>query len=435
MKSRKRTYKVNWHKREKCWVKNYKGKRYYLARGKNKSDRESYNLAVRKLEEIKKRVDAGDRVSSVKTILPKKVKKKKKTRVWNPRIVKTVVSKFLKVKRQEAESSNGENVSLGRVQNIKNRLQHFVDTFGNDSLSSITGADLQRWANKNGKRVAKGEIAPSTLRQDFRCVRQLYRWSYKQHIIDNVPRNLEDFGKQTQSAIRKSKKKKVETFTKTELQKLYKGCDTLEMDSKWWGRTDTEVGMLKLAIVLAINTGMTQQDLSDLRMNELFLKKRPPRCIRQRSKTGQDSNHWLFRESQRLLKEHCEGKKGDDRVLLRRDGRPLVVASTINGIKTGSRSDALGASFKRLVERVLGKDDKRRFRELRRTGADFCKQREAGTETLYLSHAEGKMSSLYTRPAQRRFDTILTYLEQDMGFAKGHGGLYHLPKQRSRKKP
>jgi len=203
------------------------------------------------------------------------------------------------------------------------------------------------------------------------------------------------------------------------------------MDSKWWSRTDTEIGMLKLAIVLAVNTGMTQQDLSDLTMDELHLGKRPPRCIRLRSKTGQESNHWLFRESVRLLKEHTEGKKGSDKVLLRRDGRPLVVASMRDGMKTGSRSDALGASFKRLVERVLGKDDKRRFRELRRTGADFCKQREAGTETLYLSHADGRMSSLYTNPAQRRFDVILTYLEADMGFAHGYG-LYKLPAQRKK---
>lgn len=428
-------HKVNWDKRDKCWRKNYKGKRYYLCRGKCKTDRESYNLAVKKFNEIKRIVDAGERVTSAKAILPdtkQSKKNKSKKRSWNPRIVKSVVNKFLKIKRHEALSSNGENVSLGRVLNLKNRLQHFVDYFGNESLSSITGADLQRWSVMNGKRVANGRIATSTLRQDFRCVRQLYRWAYKQHIIDSVPRNLEDFGKQTQSAIRKAKKKPVSVFTKEEIQKLYDGCTRTGLDSKWHRRTDTDLNMLKLAIVLAVNTGMTQQDLSDLRMNELHLKKRPPRCIRQRSKTGQDSNHWLFRESVRLLKEHAIGKKPNDRVLLRRDGRPLVVQSMKDGLPTGSRSDALGASFKRLVERVLGEDDPRRFRELRRTGANFCKQRQAGTESLYLSHADGRMSSLYTRPAQRQFDTILTYLEADMGFARGLG-LYKMPARRKKK--
>ena len=429
-----RSYKVNWTPSVKQWVKQYKGKKYYLGQGKNKSDRESYNLAVKKFEAIKKRVDAGEFIESTKDILPKKkMKSKKQTKYYNPRRVSTVVKKFIKTKYHEAISSNGEDVTLGRVQNIKNRLQHFVDYFGDRLMSSITGADLQKWSIKNGKRVGTGEIQPSTLRQDFRTVRQLYTWAYKQHILNSVPRNLDDFGKQSKSAIRKAKKKPVLTFTKQEIQKLYKGCDTLQMDSKWWGRTDTEIDMLKLAIVLAVNTGMTQQDLSDLTMDELHLDKRPPRCIRQRSKTGQDSNHWLFRESIRLLKEHTEGKKGTDKVLLRRDGRPLVVKSMRDGLHTGSRSDALGASFKRLVERVLGEDDPRRFRELRRTGANFCKQREAGTETLYLSHADGRMSSLYTKPAQKRFDVILTYLEADMGFAHGYG-LYKMPAQKSKKK-
>jgi|TARA_R100000458_G_C8270751_1_gene245502 hypothetical protein len=41
-----------------------------------------------------------------------------------------------------------------------------------------------------------------------------------------------------------------------------------------------------------------------------------------------------------------------------------------------------------------------------------------GTEDLYLSHAEGKMSKQYTTLAgpQKQFDTMLTYLEVDLGF-------------------
>ena len=429
--------KVNWNKFNNYWVKQYKGKKYYLCKGENKSDRTSYNRAVKMWEDIKRKEDAGSDVD-INAVREKSSPKKKKTikkntRRYSHKRVSLIAKKFINEKMNQAISSNGEDVSYGRVQNIKNRLQHFVDYFDNELLSQITETDLVKWSNKNGKRVASGEIQPSTLRQDFRCVRQLYKWSYKQRIINQYPRNLDDLGKQSKSAIRKAKKKPVLTFTKQEIQKLYKGCDTLQMDSKWWGRTDTEIEMLKLAIVLAVNTGMTQQDLSDLTMGELHLGKRPPRCIRLRSKTGQDSNHWLFRESVRLLKEHCEGKKGTDKVLLRRDGRPLVIPSMKNGMKTGSRSDALGASFKRLVERVLGEDDPRRFRELRRTGANFCKQREAGTETLYLSHADGRMSSLYTKPAQKRFDVILTYLEADMGFAHGYG-LYKLPAQKSKKK-
>ena len=63
----------------------------------------------------------------------------------------TIVNKFIKTKYNEAISSNGEDVTLGRVQSIKNRLQHFKDYFGDRLMSSITEADLQRWSIANGK--------------------------------------------------------------------------------------------------------------------------------------------------------------------------------------------------------------------------------------------------------------------------------------------
>ena len=119
-----------------------------------------------------------------------------------------------------------------------------------------------------------------------------------------------------------------------------------------------------------------------------------------------------------LLDKHLEGKTFGDTVLSRKDGRDLIIPTVKNGKRTGGRSDILGAMFKRLVERVLGKDDKRRFRELRRTSAEFCKKRMVGTEKLFLSHADGSMSSFYTTPAQEQFDSVLSQLEVDLGFVK-----------------
>ena len=201
------------------------------------------------------------------------------------------------------------------------------------------------------------------------------------------------------------------------------------MDSKWLNRGDTECELLQLCIVLGLNTGMTQQDLSDLIVGDLYLKKRPPRVVRQRSKTGMDSNHLLWKKCVDGLKERCEGKKMNERVFSRRDGRRLVTHSKKKGRKTGGRSDVLGASFKRLVKRLFGDEDPRAFRELRRTGAEMCKQRMQGTEDLYLAHAEGKMSSAYVTVNQRQFDLMLTYLEKDLGFTDK---LQKLPKGKTK---
>jgi integrase len=411
--------KVNWEKRDKVWTKSYQGKRYYLGTGRGSSDRESYNLAVRRFEEIKKRVNAGQVVTSSKVIpVPQKLQKKRKStrkkRKWNPKRVKSLISKFLKDKMQTATSSNGADLSFGRVQQLKNRLQHFLDYFGDTLLTKITASDITKWSKLNAKRVEKGEISPSTLRQDYVAVKQLFKYAYKQELINNVPRNLDDLGKMTKSQRKKQgKSKRWKFFTKKEIQLLYESCNRDSMHSRWFNRGDTEIETLQLAIVIGINTGMTQQDLCDLEVGDLFLNKRPPRVIRQRSKTGIDSNHLLWKKSVDGLKEMCKGKRMNEKVFTRRDGRPMVTHSP-KGFR--NRSDVLGASFKRLVQRVFGDDDTRAFQSLRNTGADLCKQRMLGTEDLYLAHAEGKMSAVYTRVAQRQFDLMLTFLEKDLGF-------------------
>ncbi len=430
--SKKKRQKVSWDKHNKQWVKTIQGKRYYLGVGRGSSDRESRRLAILKLEEIERRLGLGIQVETGKDVpsLKKKTKRKKTTpkRRYDPKLVKTVVRKFLKDKMTIATSSDGEDLSFGRVQNLKNRLQHFVDYFGDRRMTTITATDLTRWSQKASKRVQDGEIKPSTLRQDFNSVKQLFKYAYKQELINSIPRNLEDFGKQSKSQrLKQGKTKRHYFFDKKEIQLLYNSCAKDSMCSKWKNRTDTEFELLQLCIVLALNTGMTQQDLSDLTVGDLYLKKRPPRLIRQRSKTGMDSNHLLWRKSVAGLKEWSKGKKMTDKVFSRRDGRDLIVYTTKpGGKKTGGRSDVLGASFRRLVQRVLGKDDPRRFRELRRTGANMCKQRKPGTEDLYLSHAEGKMSSAYVTANLKEFDLMLTYLEKDLGF---ESNLMRLPKK------
>lgn len=414
--------KVNWDNHNKQWIKTYKGKRYYLGVGRGKTDRESRRFAVARMEEIKRRVDGGLVVNTAKDVpSPKKKTKRKKTtpkRKYHPQMVKSVVRKFLRDKMQIATSSGGEDLSYGRVQNLKNRLQNFVDYFGDRKMTTITASDLTKWSQVASKRVQKGEIKPSTLRQDFVSVKQLFKYAFREELINKPPRNLDELGKQSKSQRKKQGKTKRHLFfSKKEIQLLYKSCDRDHMDSKWKHRADTENELLQLCIVLALNTGMTQQDLSDLVVGDLYLKKRPPRVIRQRSKTGMDSNHLLWKKSIEGLSEWCGGKKMQEHVFHRRDGRSLVTHTTKKGgRKTGGRSDILGASFTRLVKRVLGEDDPRRFRELRRTGAEMCKQRMQGTEDLYLAHAEGKMSSFYTTQPQKQFDLMLTYLEKDLGF-------------------
>ena len=427
---------VNWDKTLKQWFKTVGGKKYWLGAGRGISDRESKRIAVEKIRKIKRELGKGKpvKVKDIKVSTKKKRtrKDKKPKRKWNPKQVTTVRNKFIREKK--VESATGA-ITVGRVQNLEGRLKHFVDYFGTTKISSITASDINRWSSNASKRVANGVIAPRTLQQEFNAVKQMYRYAYKQEIINSIPRNLDDLGKQTRIQKMRTKKKRHLFFDKKEVQELWNQCSADHMDLKWKNRTDTERQTLQFAIILGLNTGMTQQDLSDLTVGDVALNKRPPRVIRQRSKTGIESNHLLWRKSVEGLKELCKGKKKTDLVFTRNDGRPLVVLSKDDyGNLTGGRSDVLGASFTRLVKRVFGDDDPRRFRELRRTGAEMCKQR-MGQEIaeLYLAHADGKMSSFYTTAPQKEFDLMLTYLEMDLGFTDK---LQRLPtKQGKKKKP
>ena len=417
---------VNWDANNKQWFKTFQGKKYYLGTGRGKSDRESKKAAIQRMEEIKSLVFAGESIevaSQVPTThKPKKKARKKstKTRRWTPILVKSVVRQLIREKMGVAEASNGEDLSFSRVLNLKNRLKHFTEYFGDRKLTTISASDLTKWSQVAAKRVSSGEIAPATLRQDYNCVKQLFRYAYKEEYINSLPRNLDDLGKQTRTQKKKQAVAKRHLFfTKKEVQLLWNACSKDALDSKWRDRGDTEQELLQLCIALALNTGMTQQDMSDLVVADVKIKKRPPRIIRLRSKTGIESNHLLWVKVRDALKPRLRDKKPMDRVLQRKDGKPLVVISVDDrGKPTGARSDIIGAAFTRLVKRVLGKEDPRRFRELRRTGAEMCRNRMPGTEDLYLSHAEGKMSKQYTTRAgdQKIFDTMVTYLEVDLGF-------------------
>lgn len=412
---------VNWDKNLKQWFKTIDRKKYYLGAGKGVSDRASRRLAIEKVRKLQQELGKGTPVRTAKDIkTPKKkiTRNRKKTapkRKWNPKQVTSVRNKFIKEKKRQADVGD---ITVGRVQNLEGRLKHFVDTFGTTKLSSITATDITRWSTKASKRVANGDIAPRTLQQEYNAVKQMYKYAYKEEIINSIPRNLDDLGKQTRIQKMRTKKKRHLYFDKKEIQELYESCSLEHMCPKWKNRTDTETQTLQFAILLALNTGMTQQDLSDLEVGDCALTKRPPRILRQRSKTGVESNHLLWRKSVEGLKILCKGKKKNALVFTRKDGRPLVIHSVNRkGVKTGGRSDVLGASFKRLVKRVFGDTDERRFRELRRTGAEMCSKRMGrDIAELYLAHADGKVSSAYITSNQKEFDKMLTYLEVDMGF-------------------
>ena len=107
---------------------------------------------------------------------------------------------------------------------------------------------------------------------------------------------------------------------------------------------------MKLFILLALNCGMTQQDISDLRPAEVDWKSGT--ITRKRSKTKKKRStpkitYKLWPETLRLLKKHRS--KDKDHVLLNNNGNPFKT-SFVSDKGKFSKVDTIGKDFRTLVE-------------------------------------------------------------------------------------
>lgn len=418
--SKKRQYILTYHASSKCWKKKYKGVVHYLGYSAKKSDRDKYREAVEKWHRIKAEVDAGiydagkERQASEKKRLASVTKQVggEKKRRYNPRLVSSAIRKFLQFKQGEV---NSKQISPTRLDSLRYALVTFEKRLGDNEIDRISETDIERFRNDQSKRVAKGEIKPSTLDHYFRSIRQFFNWAYESRLIEERPRNL----KKLQVKV---PRQEIEVFSPGEVQSLLNAIGKKNLHPRWQSRTGPQVDdhqVLRATILLGLNFGYTQMDIATLRVGDCHFGTRPPRVIKLRSKTGIPMNHLMWKETKSLLQSQCEEKKKSDLVFTRSDGNPIVPFSTDrDGNIIGGRSTWMGDRFKRLVQRVFGDDDKRRIRELRKTGADYVKQREVGVEKLYLGHTDVSMSGRYTRPAQKALDGVLCFMEKDFGFTE-----------------
>jgi hypothetical protein len=401
----------------------HKGRLLYFGKGKGKSDRASYNAAVqqwnaylRSLENSSSGNPSFDKPASKP--LPTNPRGKR----WNPRQVTSCVNRFLDSLATKAQA--GE-INFSRVSDVRARLQRFTKAFAHRLLNELDERDISAFKATQTVRIPKGDAKPSTLRQEFNAVRQLFDWAYKQKVLNERPRNLDDL------RITIQRQPPTRFFKPADIQHLFRMCDAGTLNAKWRERAKHGCEMLKAAMLLALNGGLTQKDVSDLTVGEFSLKKRPPRLIRRRSKTGVQMNFILWRVTQAAVAPLLFGKQPSQRVFERPDGKPLILDSTENGKNTGGRSELLGYRFRRLVERSFTPNDDTytyRFRELRRTGANMCEQRMPDVARLYLAHRDREMKGFYVAPAQKRLDLMMTYMEKDLGFAET---LMRLPKRKT----
>lgn len=177
-------------------------------------------------------------------------------------------------------------------------------------------------------------------------------------------------------------------------------------------------GQLKLHLLLMLNCGMTQTDISDLQKDEVDWEE--GRIIRKRSKTRDQSadvptvSYKLWPATLALLKTYRQSE--GNHVLLTESGREWV-RDSITAKGTRSKVDAIKSNYVHLARRL---DFKKSMKLLRKTSATFLRDFPEFSPPLvrhFLGHTPKDVDEInYAPTSAAQFDRALTWLGVQFGF-------------------
>jgi integrase len=182
-------------------------------------------------------------------------------------------------------------------------------------------------------------------------------------------------------------------------------------------------GQFRLHLLLMLNCGFTQKDISDLRQDEVDWA--VGRIVRKRGKTARHANvptveYVLWPETFALLRAHRSGDP--DRVLVTRSGAPWV-NPRMEGEKTRFVDNIRVKYYRLRASLNKGKPCEawftKRLKDLRKTGATLLGRHSEHRYYAehYLGHAPRSVAAKhYIAPARDQFDAALTWLGEQLGF-------------------
>jgi integrase len=210
------------------------------------------------------------------------------------------------------------------------------------------------------------------------------------HLMENLPRNLEDIAR-----VPNGGEPRVATFSLDELKTLW---DAALRRTRCW-------------MALALNCGMGQKDITDLKVGEIdwaggYIE-------RTRSKTGVKTKHKLWGKTLDLLAEfRTVGAAPDDRFFLNENGLPLLRRWVEDGVFR--HCDAIKNAIDRLLLKT-GLNGGRGFYCLRKTGASLIETIDPAVTEMYLAHAEQGMKKHYAQRDWARLERALLEMEGRLG--------------------
>lgn len=299
------------------------------------------------------------------------------------------VQRFLQ--RKEAQAKRGER-SIGRFESLRVGLESFVRSVGGDRpIAAAKTASLSRFRDELERLVDEGTLRPHTARDRLQAVKQFCRWAWAEELID-LPRII-----QSRDFTIAIPEQRIETFTDAEIQRLLGAASEVT----------------RLYLLLMLNCGMGQQDISDLFHSEVDWD--AGRITRKRSKTRKNNgnnvpevSYKLWAATFRLLTKYRS--KHAELVLTNQKGGPLKVESIVNG--RAKKIDNIRSAYRRLATKLkIGKP----MKLLRKTAASKLGSHPEYSRfaQYFLGHAPGNVADRhYVVPSEEQFDVAMEWLGQ-----------------------
>ena len=312
-----------------------------------------------------------------------------------PASIEGNVTRFLAQKRSQV---NCGELSAGRFASLETHLTAFRDfVSGSNPVEAITSRVMTDFRTDLLDRKARGEFGGVYAKNRLDAAKQFTRWLWREETLVDLPRVIESKNFSISAGT-----PEIKTLTFDEITALLAASS----------------GQTKLCILLGLNIGMTQRDISDLQQNEVDWHARVIR--RKRSKTRKFANvpeveYSLWSETFDLLKAH---RRPDcPQVLANENGGPLLSVSLKENGKL-YKVDNVHTNFFRLCRRVG--IEGRSFKSLRKTSATLLRGNEkySGLESLFLGHAARSISDRhYAGIPHELLASAINWLAEQFGLA------------------
>jgi integrase len=309
-----------------------------------------------------------------------------------PNTVESCVASFLESKRAQVE---GHELTAGRYDVLRVHLHHFSGWIGPTlAISCITGKAIAEYHRELLNGMSDRRWSADYARTRMSVVKSFIRWLWRIEAIEQPPRILDS--------------KMLNIGTKATTPEVFTVAEVTALLTAATDRT-------RLYLLLMLNTGMLQKDISDLRPADVDWRKGT--ITRRRTKTTKYENvptvtYRLWKETHRLLRQ--ERATDGEFVLTNEGGGPLKVERLDENGKL-RKIDNVKSAFHRLS---LVTKIKKPLKLFRKTSATLLRGNKqfSGIEHVFLGHAPRTMADRhYAQVPQELLDEAIVWLGTQFG--------------------